>query len=284
MIQVLANGLISASVICLMAAALYPIWLTRGVFHFAHAAIFAIAPYLVYAIGHAGGARFGAGILVGISTAALIGVIIDEAVYRSLDRKNPSTIVYFIASMGLSTVGINLLGLIFGDESRSYRFWDGETSYRFIGDVRLSLAQITIFGTANLMAFGMWAVLYWTTFGLDLRAISADPGLARAAGIDVDGVNRKAAAFGAGMAGAAGVLTACDTDMVPTMGLYPLMIGLVATIIGRNRFEIVIVSAVTFGAIRNIGPLIVPTQWQDSVVFASMILGLWCATPLKMRA
>ena len=70
-------------------------------------------------------------------------------------------------------------------------------------------------------------------------------------------------------------LFSLDIDMRPTMGLNPLMVGVVAVIIGGVRS----IPGVTLGSLllsisQHMGVWILGSQWQDAIIFAVLFIFL----------
>ena len=86
--QLFVNGLIAGSIYALVALGFGVIYSTTRFFHFAHGAVYAVGAYLAYA-----GWLLGLSLYVAIPLAvigtAILGALIDVAIYRPLRKKTP---------------------------------------------------------------------------------------------------------------------------------------------------------------------------------------------------
>lgn len=274
MAQTIANGLLASACICLFALALLPIVLTRRTFHVAHALLFASAPYTVLPLDRLLGAYgFSIGIVLGISVAVALGVIIDALIYAPLSFRGAPTLNLFIASLGVYIVGTSVLSMIFGDEARSIRVWGLLESWEIAG-ARLNIIHLITILSAVVLSVGALVFLRFTLLGQYFRAVANDPYLARVQGLNVERINRYAAAIGSALVGFTGILVASDTNATPGMGMQPLLTALAAVIIGGNRLSGIVLAALLLGMAQHVGVMWLPTQWQDAIVFSILIVAL----------
>jgi len=107
-----------------------------------------------------------------------------------------------------------------------------------------------------------------------MEAVASDPDLARAVGIDIEGIYLWTIGLGSALAAIAGILTSYDVDMSPTMGMQPLMMGVVATIIGGNTLLGMAGGALLLGMTQHLNVIWLSSKWQDAIIFAILILFL----------
>ena len=100
--------------------------------------------------------------------------------------------------------------------------------------MRLTTAQIVIVLGSLAGLFGTWIFIRSSKSGRQLEAVASDPFLARVIGIRVENTILLAIAISSLLAAVAGILVSYDIDMSPNMGMYPMMLGVVAVIIGGN--------------------------------------------------
>jgi len=119
-----------------------------------------------------------------------------------------------------------------------------------------------------VVSLALAVLLKWTRLGQAVLAVSDDPELADIAGIDADRITLLAFAIGSALAGIAGNLMSLDVDMTPSMGLGPLMMGVVAGIIGGMRSVLGIATgALLLGMAQHLGVWKISSQWQDAMTF-----------------
>jgi branched-chain amino acid transport system permease protein len=164
----------------------------------------------------------------------------------------------------------NTVSMVFGDDTKTLRLGIVREGLLVFG-ARITPVQIAIIVTSLVLVTGLWLFLRYSKMG---RAVASDPKLAAVCGIDADRVIIWAFAIGSALAGVAGILVALDVDMTPTMGMQPMLMGIVAVIVGGNTFSGAIWGSLFVGMSRNLGVIWLPTQWQDAIVFLILILFL----------
>jgi len=143
-----------------------------------------VAAYGVYAGVRYGGMPFAVAVIFGIILATVLGVAIDRAVYLPLRKRKSSPLVMLLASIGVYTVLQNLISLIFGDDTKSIRYWpvkEGINIFDWIpafagmtpAEARITPVQIIIIITSIVLLAGLVAFLRYTRLGKAIRAVPA---------------------------------------------------------------------------------------------------------------
>lgn len=272
--QVISNGLIASSTILLVAVAFGLIYSTTRFFHFAHGIVFTAAAYGVYAAFVVHNLPFAVAVVIGIGLAAGLGVAIDRAMYLPLRKRDSPPLVFLLASLGVYIVLQNLISLTFGDDTKSVRFWPVREGLNILG-ARITPVQIVIIASAIMMMALLVLLLKRTKLGKMIRAVASDPELAMVCGIPTERVILWVFAIGSAMAGVAGILVALDVDMNPTMGMRPLMMGVVAVIIGGvGSIPGTALGALLLGMAQHLAAWKISSQWQDAIAFAILLMFL----------
>ncbi len=108
-----------------------------------------------------------------------------------------------------------------------------------------------------------------------MRAVANDPELAQISGIDTDRIILWTFAVGSALAGFAAILISLDIDMTPTMGLYALMMGMVAVIIGgTGNITGAACGGLLLGLAQHLGVWKISSKWQDSIAFFILLVFL----------
>lgn len=125
--------------------------------------------------------------------------------------------------------------------------------------------------TVLLTAIG----LSYSKVGKQIRAIASDPEYAQVLGIPIRLVTLIVVALGSALAGFAGILTAFDRDLVPTMGMPALLIAVVVMIVGGKESIVgLALAGYLIGLIQNVSIFWLAIQWQDALVFFTLIVFL----------
>lgn len=273
-IQVYLNSLIAGSTFVLVAISFSLIYSTTRFFHFAHAVVFTSGAYLTFFLNKIIHLPISLSILLAIILCALFGSLMEMFIYRPLRRKNASSMIFLIASLGIYIVLQNAISLSFGDSTQSIRPGMVKEGINIIG-ARISPIQIVIIVTCILFVFFIWLWLKKSKVGKAMRAVANNTDLANITGINTNGVVLWTFAIGSAMAGLAGILVALDVDMTPTMGFRALLMGVIAVIIGGvGSMPGIVLGALLLGFAQNIGAWFLPSHWQDTIAFAIMLIFL----------
>lgn len=134
--------------------------------------------------------------------------------------------------------------------------------------------MITV-ATSISLSIIVWAWLEFSTVGKMIRAVACDPELSLLVGIKNSKVKAGTFAVGSGLAAVAAILIGYDTDITPASGFKVLLIGVVAVIVGGVDSTLGIIFGGFFiGMVQHLGVWKLPTQWQDAIVFMTLVLFL----------
>jgi neutral amino acid transport system permease protein len=180
---------------------------TTGLSNFAHAEMVTFGAIAAFFLGGVLGLPIWIAIPVAVLVSSLMGWGLDSGLWRPLRRRGLGLVQLMIVSIGLSLAVRYIFQFLVGGGTTQLPGFDspkiklfGATSLSIIDMASMVLSLIVIIG------FAWW--LMNTQTGKATRAISDNPDLAAASGIDVDGVIRTVWIVAAGLAGLAGVLWA----------------------------------------------------------------------------
>src|SRR6267154_159100 len=142
-----------------------------------------------------------------------------------------------------------------------------------LGDVAFRALDL---GILVLVAAAFGALYLWlhrTSTGLEVRGLTDNADLAAVVGVDVQRTRNSIFLVASALAGLAGVLTAYDTGLVPSIGFKTLFIGVVAVILGgvRNLLLGTIVGATCLGLLTAFAGFFFP-EWITFTIFLIMIV------------
>lgn len=139
--------------------------------------------------------------------SGVFGYLLDSGLWRPLRRKGIGIVQVMIVSIGLSLL-IRYVFLYFIGGGTYQLPGAGEAGIKLFGSVTLSITDMISMATSMIV---LLAVAWWlvrTRTGKATRAISDNPSLAAASGIDVDKVVRIVWILAGALAGLAGILWA----------------------------------------------------------------------------
>ncbi len=208
----------------------------------------------------------------------IIGVILDQVVFKRLRHKLASSQVMMIASLGVSMVLRAFLFMRFSGASFRFvpdRDWRLTTSTIDVPTdrVHLYLGERTDNGLFELITsastygfayskiilvvgvfsalFLLLLVLHRTRFGRQIRAVADNADLAASSGINVERVYGSTAFISAGISGLGGALLAAILPINPELGLMLLLPAFAIIVLGSiGSIPGVILSALIVGLLR----------------------------------
>ncbi|NYG56191.1 branched-chain amino acid ABC transporter permease [Nocardioides perillae] len=272
-LQSAANGLRLGLLLALAAVGLSLIYGTTGLSNFAHAEQVTLGGILAYFLVNQGGLNLWVGGAVVVLLCAFTGWFQDRVMWQPLRRRGLGLVQMMIVTIGLS------LALQY-----SFQYFVGARTVRVVRDNPevLSLGPITM-TTQSYVAMAI-AVVVLTAVGLALtktrigqatRAVSDNPALASASGIDVDRVIRLVWTVAAGLAGLGGILYALVTNGIKwDSGLQILLILFAAVTLGGLGTAFgALVGALIVGMVVEMSPVVgVPGDFKYATALLILIL------------
>ncbi|MBW2662129.1 MAG: branched-chain amino acid ABC transporter permease [Deltaproteobacteria bacterium] len=273
-IQLLLNGVVASCYFLLIAVGFSVIYGTTRFFHFAHGVVFTAGAYFTFLCKVWLGLPFFLSILVGIILCTLLGCLTEVFLYRPLRRNGASSMVLLVTSLGAYIVLQNIISMIFGDDTKTFRSGAVEEGINIFG-ARVTFVQILIVCVSIVLVATVAVLLKKTKIGKSMRAVANNSELANISGIGGDRVILGTFALGSALAGIAGILIALDVDMTPTMGMNALMMGVVAVIIGGvGSIPGIALGALLLGMAQHLGVWKIGSQWQDAIAFVILLIFL----------
>ncbi|WP_394552934.1 branched-chain amino acid ABC transporter permease [Agromyces sp. MMS24-JH15] len=202
------------------------------------------------------------GIPLAVVLSAVLGLVLDVVIWRPLRRRRVGTVQLMIVSIGLSLAMRYTFQFFIGGGTTQLPY--AAAPKMSFGPIQMSWIDIASFliSIFVIVAFALW--LTRSHLGKATRAISDNPSLAAASGIDVDQVVRVVWVLAGALAGLAGILYAYYLPGLKwDMGAQVLLLMFAAVTLGGL--------GTAFGAL--IGSLIVGVLVEVS--------GLWIPEDLK---
>lgn len=280
-LQIIINGLLAGSLYSLIALGFSLIYSGTRIFHIAHGAIYTAAVYLfltgIYFINTMNGMTDGFALITAIIFAllciCLLSSFFEVIVYRPLLIKKAPPLIYFISSLGIYIITVNVIALIFGNETKILNTAI-EPSITFGGAIvtRIQLIQLVV---SFLLVLGVFSILHKTSLGRNIRALSDNPVLLNVLGVNIRHIRLIIFILGSLLAASSSLLKAFDVGVDPHVGLSAVLTAAVAIIVGGiGKHHGAVFAALLIGLTQNIVIWYASAQWQDAVTFAILILVL----------
>ncbi|MGW3291815.1 ABC transporter permease subunit [Streptomyces sp. NPDC001002] len=228
-------GLSVGSAAALTGIGLIVTYRATGVLNFAHGAIAMVCAYVLrQCVVEWGWPLWPAATVTLVVLAPALGVVLERFVFRPLAILGGDPAQTLVASIGVFVLLVGGAALVWGQGARD------DAPELVSADPWGQLAVVLV------LAAGVGAVIRWTRFGRELRAVVDDRRLAVLGGIDADRVAAAGWAFGAFTAGLTGVLLAPYVRLDP-YGLPLLVMEVVAVAVAARMRSLPVAVVVALG-------------------------------------
>jgi urea transport system permease protein len=255
------RGLSLGSVLLVTALGLAITYGLMGVINMAHGEIMVIGAYMTFvtqtlfvrwfgADSSAFHGYFWAALPVAFLSAAVAGLILERSVIQWLYRRPLESL---LATWGVSLAMQQGFRTVFGPANvqiTSPGFLQGNVTWF---DITFAYNRLFVIGFAGFVVVGTWLLLTRTSFGLYVRAVTQNRGMASCMGIRTERVNMLTFAFGSGLAGLAGACLSQIGNVGPSLGQSHIVDCFMVVVAGGvgNLFGTVI-AALGIGSIDQI--------------------------------
>jgi branched-chain amino acid transport system permease protein len=269
-VEHMLNGLLVGAYYIVLALGLSLIFSLGGVVNLAHGAFYALGAYFAYEVQRRVG--FAGALVMSPVAVGLIGMAIETLFIRRLYREDPALTLLFTFGLALATE--QSLRLIWGATGLPFPIPDAFRGVLLVGDFIYSYYRLFVLAVAALAVTATWLLLNKTSFGMVVRAGTADPEMVRALGINLRPVLTAIFGLGIAFAGLAGVLSAPLAGVQPAMGTEILTAAFVVVVIGGlGSFWGVVVAGLLVGVVRGLTVFLYPPAAEASM-YALMVLVL----------
>jgi len=248
----------------------------------AHGSLYLFGGYVGYAISTATGSWL-LSFIVAFVLTALVGVLLQVIVFRRMEGQD---LRQTMVTIGLSIVFADLMLWACGGD-----FYQIQTPSWLVGPMDLPLitavkssgepvylrypvVRLVIFAASVVIGVGMWLALNRTRIGMIIRAGVDDRDMLAATGVRIQLVFVLVFAFGAGLAGIAGVVGGTFQSLSPGEDIRFLLASLVVVIVGgMGSIPGAALGALIIGLAEQLGSVYIPT-YAIVVTFLIMVLVL----------
>ena len=271
--QALVNGGINGSAYALLGISWGLIYGVARRFHFALAFTYALAAFIASIVANQSGLPLVPAILVGLAVSVLVGVLIELG-YQELARRIgwAALLPIFVISLGITIAGTNALQLIWGVDTRTLTGFS--ISNISIGTVTLTSLELSLVILGFVFAAATAALVAWTPFGRQMKAVRSNPEMAMAVGINPNRIYLFVFAIGSFLAGVAAIYDGTRFAVSADMGEQPLFYALVVSfLVGSARTPLLVwASGLFVGLVESVSTLWLSTHYSTVVVFGLLLL------------
>jgi neutral amino acid transport system permease protein len=234
---------------------------TTGLSNFAHAEMVTFGAITAFFLGGVLALPIWIAIPVAVLISGLMGWGLDSGLWRPLRKRGLGLVQLMIVSIGLSLAVRYLFQFFVGGGTTQLPGFDAP-KIKLFGATSLSVIDMAsmVLSLAVIIGFAWW--LMNTQTGKATRAISDNPDLAAASGIDVDRVIRTVWMVAAGLAGLAGVLWAYFRPGIKwDMGAQILLLIFAAVTLGGLGTAFgALLGALVVGMLVEVSSLVIPSD------------------------
>jgi branched-chain amino acid transport system permease protein len=272
--QLAVAGIINGSGYALLGVSFALILSVTGRFHYAFALVFTLAAYTTSVLISAAAVPYPLAMAAGLLAAVVAGMACERVVYRPLVARSGavSLLAIFIASLGITIAGTNVITLVWSSSSRSIEAFSITPMH--LGSVTftsLELAMVIVFW---VLIAALAAGLRHLSLGRQIKAVRSNPELARTAGIEPNRIYLWVFAIGSLLCGVAAILLGMRFAVNPDMGTRPVVFAFVVAFLGGTASSPLAVglAGLALGLIESLSQLWVAPQWSSLVVFSVLFV------------
>ena len=277
-LSALFNGITLGGLYFLVASGFTLIFGLMRNINLAHGSLYLLGGYIGYLV-TAWTGYWVLSFIVAFLVVAIIGIILQAVVFQRMEGEE---LRQTLVTIGISIVLADLMLWFFGGDFYSIQapsWLTGPIETIFVSSVKRSgelvylsypIVRIVILGTAVLIGIIMWLLLHRTRIGLLVRAGVDDSEMLATTGVRIQLVFIVVFAFGAGLAGIAGVFGGTFQSIAPGEDIRILLASLVVVIVGgMGSITGAALGALIIGLAEQFGSVYFPTY---AVVLTFFIL------------
>ncbi|MFP3714334.1 branched-chain amino acid ABC transporter permease [Puerhibacterium sp. TATVAM-FAB25] len=272
--QQLGSGLRFGLLLALASVGLSLIYGTTGLSSFSHGEQVTLGALMAFLTINSWGLHPVLGGVVTVAVCAATGWLQDAGIWRPLRRRGTPLTQLMIVTIGLSITLQFLIQLVVGGGSQ--RILTSNPRPVTVGPFTLTEASWWSMGIALAVIVAIAAFLTRTRVGRATRAVSDNPALASATGIDPHRIVRIVWVMSAGLAGLAGMLLGVVFGSFNwMMGMQMLLLMFAATTLGGLGTAYgALVGSIVIGLVVELSNLVLPSDLRYASALVILILVL----------
>lgn len=282
LLQHLLNGLTLGSIYALIALGYTMVYGILKFINFAHGEIMMIGAYaglFCYLKLNPEGTTgphaimiFILALLAAITASGVLGVAVERIAYRPLRRA--SRLAPLLSAIGVSIILVNTAGLFFGTEARKFPYPFDNTPFTVFG-ASISPMQILTLTVSFTLMLLLDLFVRKSLAGKAMRATSEKQEVASLMGINIDRIISLTFLIGSGLGAIAGVLTALEYKVYPTLGTLTGLKAFIAAVVGGiGNIRGAMLGGLLLGILETFGVVVlgIPQGLKDTIAFTLLIL------------
>ncbi len=252
LIRTLLIGLGVGAIYVLCAQGLITIFRGSGVLNLGLGAIGMVGAYVAWTLNVNNKVPFWAVLIIGVTTSALIGVVVQLLVMRPLRKRSP--LVRIIATLGVMLTLQALIILIFNSTIRQWPSNFPNKPVPITDTISINPDRLILLGIAIIVTILLWLFYKYTRFGLGTTAVAENETVAASLGWSPNTIAVLNWAIGSALAGLAAILI-----VQSNVGLRPgvfsdlvLAATSVALVASFRSFPIALLTGLVMGVVQTL--------------------------------
>ena len=225
--NIIITGLITGSMLALLAISFSLIFGVARIVNIAHTAFYMVAAYCIFSLT----GKFGLNPIAGMMIAVVVVTVLGLLAYKFLiDPIREHEAAVLIATIALAMIFQEAVMLIFtGDYRTVSALIEG---YFVVTGVKVFYQQVLTFGVVLLILGLLWVLLMKTKLGLAIRSTAEDREVANLMGMNDSRLAMITMGISVALAGFTGAVLAPLTVLNPYMWMEPLIMMMAVVVLG----------------------------------------------------
>lgn len=256
LVLTLLNGIALGLLYVLIASGLTLIFGVTDILNFTHGALYMLGAYFGLVVLDLTG-NFWATFILAPLGVGCVGLILERSTLQHIYDRDP--LYHILLTFGLTLMLSDTVKFVFGGGQQAFGTPPALVGGVDLGGVFFPKYKFFIIAISTLIAFSMWALLKYTSFGLILRAGAQRADTVRLMGIDSSKYFSLVFVLGSVLAGAAGVLSGPFLNVSPVMGDEIIIKAFIIVILGGlGSFRGSVLAALLIGVTETLGQTFLP--------------------------
>ena len=225
--NIIISGLITGSMLALLAIGFSLIFGVARIVNIAHTAFYMVASYCIYYLSVKTGLNPLLSMLIAVAAVTILGLLVYKFLIDPI-REHEGAVL--IATIALAMVFQEIVLLIFKGDYRTVDFLI--PGFFTIGGVKVFYQQLLTFGVVLLTLGALWFLLMKTRLGLAIRSTAEDREVANLMGMNESHLAMITLGISVALAGLTGAVLAPLTVLNPYMWMEPLIMMMAVVVLG----------------------------------------------------
>lgn len=270
--QLVGNGLRFGLILGLASLGLSLIFGTIGLVNFSHGELVAFGAISAWFLNASAGIHLIWAALIAVILAALLGWGQDRFFWRPIRHRGTGVISMMIISVGVLLFLRFFYLFVFGGERSQYRQFVIQSAIS-VGPFRWAPRDLVIMGIALTLMIAVAFALLRTRAGKAIRAVSDNPALASASGINVDRVVTNVWVVGTALAGLSGILFGLIQSIDYLLGVRILLLVFAAVVLGGlGTAWGAMLGGIIVGVLIEVSTLLIPPEMKNAGALAVLVI------------